>query len=214
MTIKLHDLERWTALPRGRAIDLPAKTNRRVRLHINVPLAVNLTAVLATGEVRFLAALERGVNVVEFTTRGGVVVHIDGDVECFFHVAEGEATTIKVKDPKIFTRIAQRRPRNPELEAMMYVAQQNMEKRFAAMARDHDRQMAALAKERKGDDEKPGVHVGKAAEPQKSDGAKGGAGKAARPSGGVRPKDTSAGQSGGPKDGGDGNLEPVEGEEA
>ncbi len=55
-----------------------------------------------------------------------------GEGEVLFWAADYEPAFVEVLDPEIFTKIAQRQTRNPELEEIMYRAQLNMERRFAA----------------------------------------------------------------------------------
>lgn len=182
MTIKLNTLERWSLLKSGEAIKLEASMTRRVRVHFNLPQAVNLHATFATGETQFVAALDRGRNLVEFVHRGAIALYPDDpNAEVWYQTAEGEPSHVVPVDQKSFARIMERRARNPELEAIVYAMQTNMERRAAAMAHDLEKRFnAALAAERKGNGDQTRVHVGEAPEHPEPDAdgkKKGAAGK-------------------------------------
>lgn len=144
MTIKLYSLARWNALPKGQVLELPGTSSeRRVRLQINSPGLAMLFFVNSDGEEVFLAAADRR-DTVEFAASGNVRITTSSD-DVFIYSAELEATSAVIPDPQVFTKIAQRKARNPELEHMMFVMNQNIERRLAAQAAEHQELMAALA---------------------------------------------------------------------
>lgn len=81
------------------------------------------------GELQFLAAPD-GRDVVEFVAGGDVKITTDDD-DVYFYTAENEPTFTINEDAEVFTQIAQRAARNPEMEHMLYLQQINMERRFA-----------------------------------------------------------------------------------
>ncbi|QCS37063.1 hypothetical protein [Tortoise microvirus 47] len=146
MTIRLNSLDRWKVLERGQAIMFDrtsSQTERRIRLHLN--LAGQTTFYVENEEgPRFLAVAGPGLETIEFSAAGKFAVMADdaaGEVQ--YQTAEGEPTFAVVVDPVIFTRIANRRHRNPELEEIMYRMQTNMERRLAQQAGEME---AALAR--------------------------------------------------------------------
>lgn len=146
-TIKLDALPRWKKATKGELISLGASVDvRRVRLHVNADGPARVYLIEEWG-LRFLAKID-GYNVVEFYAPGQVDMMVDpGDGEAFWHCAELEPTCIEIKDPAIFTEIAGRRRRNPELEEMMFRMQMNVERRIAMQRDEYEAQMNRLQKE-------------------------------------------------------------------
>ncbi|OCC05613.1 hypothetical protein BA190_07560 [Labrys sp. WJW] len=138
--IRLGNLGRWVALPRGSKITFPGKDVRRVRLTVNSPGVAKLYTIDDDGELHFLAAPDR-LEEVEFSYAGDLVIATDAD-DVSFLTAENEPEHIVIDDPEVFTEIAQRAARNPELERMMYMQQLNAEKRIAAMFNDIEGRIA------------------------------------------------------------------------
>ena len=144
MTIKLHALDRWSVLEAGKAIAFAA--SGRVRLHVNVASATTFYLEDEDGP-RLLATVPAGLETIEFSQAGKFSVFAaDGSGEVHYQTAEGEPTFARVVDPVIFTKIANRRHRNPELEEIMYRMQMNVERRLAQQA---DQFEAALSRRRK-----------------------------------------------------------------
>ncbi|TIS45688.1 hypothetical protein [Mesorhizobium sp.] len=149
--INLKDLLRWAEMKPGEVIKFNAGNPRKVRLQVNCRFQTAFYIVHVddlTGELaeRFLATAPAGLAVIEFMT-GGQPFRIGADASdaVLYYTAEMEATGIEVPDAESFTKIAHRRARNPELEQMMFLMNQNMERRLAQMDRDHARQIAELA---------------------------------------------------------------------
>lgn len=136
MTQKIGSLSRWSALDNGSAIrfesDLPGE--RRIRLHLNLEAVT--TFYLATGgKPILLATAGPGLETLEFSAAGNLEIIPEKDHGAIrYHTAESEPTFAKILDPVIFTRIANRRHRNPEMEEMMWRMQANMERRLAQTA--------------------------------------------------------------------------------
>lgn len=154
MTINLKSLDRWMLLAGDKALVLSGKSGggeRRVRIAFNVGEHTRAYVSDAGGEERLLAVLQPGLETVEFTAPG--VLHITTDAsegaEVWVQTAETEPTFVEVIDPVIFTRIANRRHRNPELEEMMYRMQLNVERRLAAQKDEFE---AALERRRMEED--------------------------------------------------------------
>ena len=130
--IKLDSLERWQSLPKGHVLNLPGNGARRIRLNVNAPGRVALFIVNDDGEPTFLAAPD-GRDVVEFAAPGDVRITTEHD-DVSVYTAENEPTFTIIENAEVFTQIAQRAARNPDLEHMMYLQQQNIERRMASLA--------------------------------------------------------------------------------
>lgn len=130
-TIKLNSVDRWRpALEK--VLTFEGIGARRIRLHVNSPDIARAWLVLPDGELQFLARVE-GYQVVEFHAEGVIKINLDGS-EVWWMCSEAEPTHVEVIDPVVFTKIANRRHRNPELEEVMYRMQLNMERRLAQQA--------------------------------------------------------------------------------
>lgn len=169
--VKLNGLSRWKLLPRGEAIHFAEKPggDRRVKLLLNSQFDIGLWFRNADGEERFLAALCPGLNEVEFFAAGPfAIVPSDGENELWYISTEAEPAHVVIKDPVIYTGIAQRRQRNPQLEAIMYVMRQNQRENDAKLAAQADLFADQLAKLKQ---EKPngetGVHEPTSKKPAK-----------------------------------------------
>lgn len=151
MTVKLNSLARWSALAPDQAIVFEGTDvgERRVRINFNLE---GVTSFFIGDDERgenFLCTVGPGLETVEFNVAGTFKVYAeDGSGIVHYQSADLEPTFSEVVDPVIFTRIANRRHRNPELEEMMFRMNQNMERRYAAQAQEmqaaFDRQMEAM----------------------------------------------------------------------
>jgi hypothetical protein len=136
MVVKLNSLARWAVLPATEAIvfDGSDVAERRVRINFNLEAVTSFFIGDESGE-SFLCTLGPGLDTVEFNIAGSFKVYAEkGSGVVQYQSADLEPTHIEVVDPVIFTKIAQRRHRNPELEEMMYRMQANMERRLAQQA--------------------------------------------------------------------------------
>lgn len=138
MTIKLGSLSRWSPYMDA-AVVLAGNGHRerRIRIHFNCESETAIYRVFdSTDDQQLIAVVPAGLETVEFAAKGEVrfiAVPISG-TEVWYQTADVEPTYAAVHDPVIFTRIANRRHRNPELEEMMYRMQLNVERRLAAQA--------------------------------------------------------------------------------
>lgn len=131
MTIKLNSVDRWHPA-REKVLTFEGDGARRIRLHVNSPGLTLAWLVQAEGEVQFLARAE-GYEIIEFHAEDTVKVNLDGN-DVWWMCAEVEPTFVEVIDPVIFTKIANRRHRNPELEEIMFRMEQNMQRRLEQQA--------------------------------------------------------------------------------
>lgn len=136
MVVKLNSLARWAMLPEGQAIAFEGSNvgERRVRINFNLEAVTAFFIGDEEGE-SFLCTIGPGLETVEFNVAGSFNVYPEkGSAAVHYQSADLEPTFVEVPDPVIFTKIAQRRQRNPELEEIMYRMNANMERRLAAQA--------------------------------------------------------------------------------
>ena len=129
--IKLDSLTRWTRLGKGQILELPGETNRRIRLNVNSPGYAGLYTVDADGLPTFLATADRR-DVIEFAAEGNVRIGTQDD-DVFVYTAENEPTFTIIENAEVFTQIATRAVRNPDLEYMMFLQEQNIQRRIAQL---------------------------------------------------------------------------------
>lgn len=137
--IKLDSLDRWMHLKKGEVLTLAGNSPRRIRLQVNSPKRSSLFIVNGDGELVFLAAPE-GRDVIEFAAGGDVRLTTEDD-DVYVYTAENEPTYVIIEDPVIFTKIAERSTRNPDLEHVMYLQQVNLDRRLTALQGDIQRQV-------------------------------------------------------------------------
>lgn len=94
--------------------------------------------------VTFLA-LVKGRDRLEFSVDGEFDLMVEGGSANIYTVDSADVAT-RVVDPVIFTRVANRRVRNPELEWMMFQQRRNQEALFESMQRETDRRLAEMEK--------------------------------------------------------------------
>lgn len=125
--INLKNLDKWLHLMEGEMVSFAKVEPRTVRVEVNAPFETRLY-VTRNEEPVFLALVE-GLEVVSFGVDGPFTLY--GDSQLSLYSSELESVSFEVLEPEIFTEIAERRARNPELEYMMQKMQQNMERRLA-----------------------------------------------------------------------------------
>ncbi|WCK74270.1 hypothetical protein G6L96_025725 (plasmid) [Agrobacterium tumefaciens] len=136
MAVKLNSLSRWSELPSDKAIVFAGSDlgERTVRLNLNLEAATSFF-IGNDDEERFLVTMPAGVDTVEFSVAGTFRVYAEeGSGAVLYQSADLEPTYAEVVDPVIFTKIANRRHRNPELEEMMFRMNQNLERRLQQQA--------------------------------------------------------------------------------
>ena len=136
MSVKLHSLARWARLDGSEAIvfEGTGPAERRVRIDFNLEACTTFFVGDTDGE-RFLATIGPGLETLEFNIGGAFKVYAEKGSGTVHYLCSGqEPVSMAVPDPVIFTRIATRRTRNPELEEMMHRMNLNIERRMAAQA--------------------------------------------------------------------------------
>ena len=138
---RLFNLSKWRVVSEGELIRYEREHPRTVRFEVNAPNLVRLDLIEDGRDPMFLARVI-GRDVIEFSADASFEITVDGG-DCYFYTVEGDDWSVEPVDDRTFTKIVERRQRNPELEYMMAVQQQNMEKRLAAQADELERRFAA-----------------------------------------------------------------------
>lgn len=90
----------------------------------------------------FLCYCSPGRDTIDFAVDGPFWLVPDGG-EIYVYSQDSQQHEVHIDAPEVFTRIANRKARNPQLELMMWAQRQNMEVRFAALAADAERRIIA-----------------------------------------------------------------------
>lgn len=137
---RMFNINKWSVLSEGNAANFNNPRSRVVRLEVNSPGEVYLylrqeawhpdqPQEIAEPHSYFLARVV-GRDVLEFHTTGAFQLIAEGG-SCCIYTVDGEDVSFEVLDPVVFTKIAQRRRRSPELEHIAHLMQRNMERRLA-----------------------------------------------------------------------------------
>lgn len=139
MTQFFYNLSKWRKLVEGEVLHYSNPMPRTVRLEVNSPERTRLmVSEPRTGEFDFLAVVD-GRDCIEFSADGPFDLTID-EGELFLYTIDSTDWSVEAAGFESFTKIVERRTRNPELEYMMEMTYRNMEKRFAQQQRELEQQ--------------------------------------------------------------------------
>ncbi|UIB81407.1 hypothetical protein [Flyfo microvirus Tbat2_98] len=150
---RVGDLTLFQPIAADAIATFPSDRERTVRISVNAPGNVLLYVVPLTDEgdvdedVRpmFLATVN-GLEDVEFYAHGPFGIQGDGDFG--LKTLDGQPVHAIVPDAMTFTRIAERRPRNLEVERLQAMLMQNQERRMGAMYEELRIEREKLQRER------------------------------------------------------------------
>lgn len=137
MVVKLNSLSRWLSLDNTKAILFSGTSDneRLIRIQFNLEAVTTFYVGKDQIDADLLCTIGPGQETVEFYAQGDFYVFAEKDAGMVkYQSADLEPTYSEVVDPVIFTKIANRRHRNPEMEEMMYRMQLNVERRLAQQA--------------------------------------------------------------------------------
>lgn len=171
MNQRVHNLTKWRFLPEGRSLHYAGDKPRTVIIDVNCPGEVcfyvrqDRDAVLndeeivrdeAAGRARpdnvgldpsddelVFIGLVKGRDRLEFAVSGAFDLLVEGG-SAYVYSAEGQDIATRVVAPVIFTRIANRRQRNPHLEMMEYQMRLNVQRMRAELEEETERRVGAL----------------------------------------------------------------------
>lgn len=162
---RMFNLRKWSELRDGGALSYKSVRARIVKFDINCATEVSLHlrypegayATRAASDIAESAAVDEiiapGTTFFLALVKGRETIEtfVDGQVEllavggnCYVYTADGDDVSSVVLEPVIFTRIAERKARNPELEAIERRMYLNQEKRLQQQMADMDRRYGRL----------------------------------------------------------------------
>lgn len=131
----LKNLDRWKRIGKGTAVPFNNKEPRKVRLEVLAEDVTVLRVGQGKGSAMFIGRF-LGYDVVQFQVDGPWTLQADGGI-CYFWTPELEDFGApEIPEAVSFTKIMNRRERNPELELLMKKVGDNMERRIAQVERD------------------------------------------------------------------------------
>ena len=139
---EIGKLVRWSD---NNGIGFTSDKQREVRLLVNASEPCQLMIQFGPSDMRFLANVDGFEELSFMLPPGDAVVWPDCEGQVWYWTPEMELISTVVPDAETFTKIATRRARNPELERMMAVMQQNTDRRIAAVTADLNAKLAAGA---------------------------------------------------------------------
>lgn len=133
MVVRIHNTSKWSLVKAGGVLELLGQGQRNVRLEVNCPAPTRLDLVYAGDKTVFLAVAE-GHEVIEFVAEDDCYIMPTTDDDFWFFTNDGDQIAVENPHEVPFTKIADRRARNPELERMMFKMEQNVMRRLEAAA--------------------------------------------------------------------------------
>ena len=138
---RIANVDKWQKVRDGEAVNFGNVNGRRVRLEVNAPHETRLYYVDGNGEYTFLARVF-GREAVEFAAVGEFTLLPEGG-DVWFYTVDGQDFSFAKPDAETFTQIISRRPRNHEMELMLYLQNQNMERMLRAQRDEMEQLLAA-----------------------------------------------------------------------
>lgn len=138
--IRVNDLKRWIACSPFAPLQFCPGEGRRLKLTVNPAEECRLHLTDGDGETLFLSRVTHH-TVIEVDLPSNATLHSSG--ECYVYSHDG-VFNAPAGSGEVFTELAVRRVRNPEIEAMEARMRVNQLRFQEAMKEAYDAQLAAL----------------------------------------------------------------------
>lgn len=129
----LREITRYVELT-DKGIQFPEESGRSIRLDVLAEKPVSLYLKVGKDTPAFIGHFH-GYDVVKFTVDGPCFLQADGP-GCKIFTTEFQSEVIDLPDAVSFTRVIERKVRNPELERIELKMRENMERRLQQVTRD------------------------------------------------------------------------------
>lgn len=148
MVIRLHNVSKWARLDGG-ILPFVGIQHRKIRIDVNCETDTRFDIVIpGEGEeadkLIMLAAGVVGLETLDFTAPADCALHASSEGEVWYFTNEGDDQSVPAVEDEIFTTIANRRARNPQLEMMMFKQEQNINRRLKAQAAEFQAMIDAI----------------------------------------------------------------------
>ncbi len=147
MVVRIHNIDKWKRLPAGDVLGLGHGGARLVRVDLNCPTPTHVA--YSQGEVVTFLAVVHGLQTLEFATIEAdeePLLVLTGEDDAWYFTDEGDHAPVENLEAKSFTKLATRRARNPELERLQFIAEQNMNNRMARLEEEYARRFENMAR--------------------------------------------------------------------
>lgn len=132
MVVRIHNVGKWAMLKAGEVLELQGDRLRKIRLEVNCPAPTRFDVV--EGEKLTFLAVVVGHETLEFTASADAHVVPTSVEEVWFFTNDGDQVAFDVPGAVSFTKVMNRRARNPEQEMIMFKMEQNMLRRMEAQS--------------------------------------------------------------------------------
>lgn len=136
MVVRIQNVGKWAEIEPGKVLELQGDALRKVRLEVNCPAPTRFDVIELVGgenKVTFLAVVV-GHETLEFTVTGEAHVAPTSDEGVWFFTNDGDNVAFDVPGAVSFTKVMNRRARNPAQEMIMFKMEQNMLRRLEAQS--------------------------------------------------------------------------------
>lgn len=133
---RIFNVENWLVIEPGQILEFPHDRPRLVRLEVNSANESHLYVLNEASEAFFLA-LVKGRDTIEFVSSGKFSLSV-AENECSVYTVDGSNISHTVEAPVSFTRIVERKRRNPELELIAAQMAQNMNRIMEQQAAERE----------------------------------------------------------------------------
>lgn len=136
---RIKRFNRYVSLQANKPLTLGCGKMRTVRMDFLAPEETKVFAKGGDGGAKAwqFIAIVKGNETVEIGWHGPLMIKAESPVSIYS--SEMEKTEITIENPEIFTRVLNRRKRNPEMERMMFEMQRNIENRVATQLGEIER---------------------------------------------------------------------------
>lgn len=170
---RLHDIKKWNHVAAGGVMSFENEAVRRMRLDVNAAGRAALFYVDGDGETTLLGVVE-GRDVIEFATHGGSFSIAVEDSDVWVYTIDGENLAFSKPDAVKFTKLVERRARNPEVEYIQWLMRHNQRVMLEQQEQQYERMRAEFQRNNPAPGPQPaaaGDVAGAAGEPKQDGGA-------------------------------------------
>lgn len=144
--ITVNDVHNWVELGLGEVIEYPAERPRPVTLDVNTSGEAVIMIQLANEKAPRLLALVKGRETIKFAVPCAYqIMHKSPESDVYVLTADGSKVHREAMGEEAFTTLHERRPRDPNLEYMMYTMEQNFQRRMKIQEAQIERRYQAVS---------------------------------------------------------------------
>jgi len=143
MVVRIHNVGKWQLLPVGEVLRLQGLQRRKVRVEVNCEAPTRFDVI--EGDKGTFLAVVTGYDILEFSISAQAHVVATSEGEVWYFTNDGDQIGSDMPEAVSFATVMNRETRNPELELMMWKAEQNMKRRLDMQMAEIEALLAARA---------------------------------------------------------------------